>query len=215
MLVRKFKRSDFIFVVYLQHRLLFTFLFSLLFNWNANGYSPCGSDNTIRHTIQVHRWRLRCQPYKPAVIYPHKSSGTHFCFRLNKSESNDAAGRIRCNEKIFKKILIFFSLLLITLCFGLIGDPQVHNCVLKGTALLLFCSNCRGLFSMLVTCYRHVSIRFVCSNWEFILEVCLDSCSHSYLFPQRRPNRLRYLRSLIFKGFWGSFPRCKAAGVLS
>jgi hypothetical protein len=31
----------------------------------------------------THRWRLGCQPYTPAALYTHKSSGPHFCYMLS------------------------------------------------------------------------------------------------------------------------------------
>jgi hypothetical protein len=42
----------------------------------------------------VYRWRLDCQPYTSAELYPHKSSGTNFCDRLRKPRCYGAAGKI-------------------------------------------------------------------------------------------------------------------------
>jgi hypothetical protein len=33
----------------------------------------------------AHRWRLGCQPYTSAELFPQKTSGTYLCYRLSNS----------------------------------------------------------------------------------------------------------------------------------
>lgn len=41
----------------------------------------------------VYTWRLDCRPCTLAALYPQKSFGTYFCYRLSNPRSNWTAGR--------------------------------------------------------------------------------------------------------------------------
>jgi hypothetical protein len=45
-------------------------------------------EDTTMYRQFTHRWRLGCQPYATAALYsPERSSGTHLCQSLSKTQA--------------------------------------------------------------------------------------------------------------------------------